>query len=60
VPSDARIFFNDVLKSGITPDALTNAKAAQAAAEDDESSGQEETPPVPASQAGNRKTWKSR
>lgn len=58
VPSDARIFFNDVLKSGITPDAVTNAKAAQAAAEDDEDSGQAEATPAP--QANNRKTWKSR
>jgi regulator of protease activity HflC (stomatin/prohibitin superfamily) len=58
VPSDARIFFNDVLKSGITPDALNNAKAAQAAAEDDESSDQEEAAPAP--QANNHKTWKNR
>src|SRR5207244_5484601 len=38
VPSDAKIFFNDVLKSGITPDALANAKTAQAVADDEESS----------------------
>jgi len=56
VPSDARIFFNDVLKSGITPDALTNAKDAQAVAEDEE--GSEEAQPAP--QVSSRKTWKSR
>jgi regulator of protease activity HflC (stomatin/prohibitin superfamily) len=57
VPSDAKIFFNDVLKSGITPDALANAKAAQAAAEEDEGPDQAEQP---AQQIGSRKSWKSK
>jgi regulator of protease activity HflC (stomatin/prohibitin superfamily) len=56
VPSDAKIFFNDVLKSGITPDALNNAKTAQAIAEDEE--GSEEAQPAP--QVSSRKTWKGR
>jgi regulator of protease activity HflC (stomatin/prohibitin superfamily) len=60
VPSDAKIFFNDVLKSGITPDALTNAKAAQAAAEDSEDSGEAEEPSAPAQQTAGRKSWKSK
>ena len=58
VPSDAKIFFNDVLKSGITPDALTNAKAAQAVGEEEEGSDQEEAQPAP--QVSSRKTWKGR
>ncbi len=37
VPSDAKIFFNDVLKGGITPDATTGAKATQDAVEDEQS-----------------------
>ncbi|MGC2697582.1 MAG: SPFH domain-containing protein [Candidatus Angelobacter sp.] len=59
VPSDAKIFFNDVMKSGITPDALNNAKAVQSAAEDDENAEQGEQP-APAPQISNHKTWKSR
>ncbi len=58
VPSDAKIFFNDVLKSGITPDALANAKAAQAAAEEEEGPAQEYQQPAP--QISSRKAWKSR
>src|SRR6266481_3962867 len=60
VPSDARIFFNDVLKSGITPDALTNAKAAQAAAEDAEDSDEGQEHAATSPQAANRKPWRSR
>jgi regulator of protease activity HflC (stomatin/prohibitin superfamily) len=61
VPSDAKIFFNDVLKSGIAPDAFTNAKAAQAAAEAEEGSdqGQDEEQSAPAQQTASRK-WKSK
>ncbi|HEY2496393.1 MAG TPA: SPFH domain-containing protein [Candidatus Angelobacter sp.] len=61
VPSDAKIFFNDVFKSGVTPDALTNAKAAQAAAEESEGSGEEEEQPAPGQQQmTSRKSWKSK
>ena len=62
VPSDAKIFFNDIMKSGVTPEAFTNAKAAQAAAEEGESTDQEEQDdqPAPAQQANTRKTWKAR
>jgi len=60
VPSDAKIFFNDVLKSGVTPEAVTNAKAAQAAAEENEGSDQEdEQPAAPAQQITSHK-WKGR
>jgi DNA-binding protein H-NS len=45
-----------VLKSGITPDVLTNAKTAQAVAEDEERSEE----PQPAPQVSSRKTWKGR
>jgi hypothetical protein len=58
VPSDAKIFFNDVLKSGMTSDALTNARAAQAAAEEEEGSDQAEEQPAPNSAIANHKTWK--
>jgi regulator of protease activity HflC (stomatin/prohibitin superfamily) len=58
VPSDAKIFFNDVLKSGIAPDAFTDAKVAQAAAEDSEGSGQDQEPSTPAQQITSRKAWK--
>jgi hypothetical protein len=58
VPSDAKIFFNDVLKSGIPTDALANAKAAQAAAEAEEDPEQSDDPP--AQQAAGRKAWKNR
>jgi regulator of protease activity HflC (stomatin/prohibitin superfamily) len=61
VPSDAKIFFNDVMKSGITPDAFTNAKAAQAAAEESEGTDQEQDEQTaPAQQATRNKTWKGR
>jgi regulator of protease activity HflC (stomatin/prohibitin superfamily) len=61
VPSDAKIFFNDVLKSGIPTDALANAKVAQQAAEaDDDPDSQNEDPPAPAQQAAGRKGWKGR
>ena len=62
VPSDAKIFFNDVMKSGITPEAFTNAKAAQAAAEESEGSDQEQDdqPAAPTQQATKNKTWKGR
>jgi regulator of protease activity HflC (stomatin/prohibitin superfamily) len=59
VPSDAKIFFNDVMKSGITPDALTNAKAAQAAAEESESSDEQDEQSAQAQQTASRKTWKN-
>ena len=62
VPSDAKIFFNDIMKSGVTPDAFTNAKAAQAAAEEGEETDQEEQDeqPAPAQQATRNKTWKGK
>ena len=62
VPSDAKIFFNDVLKSGVTPEAVTNAKAAQAAVEESEGSDQEEQEhPAPAQQiTSSHKTWRGR
>lgn len=59
VPSDAKIFFNDVMKSGITPDALNNAKAAQAAAEESESSDEQEDQSAPAQQTASRKAWRN-
>jgi regulator of protease activity HflC (stomatin/prohibitin superfamily) len=61
VPSDAKIFFNDIMKSAITPEAVTNAKAAQAAAEESEGSDQEQDEQsAPAQQATRNKTWKAR
>jgi len=61
VPSDAKIFFNDVMKGAVTSDPVTNAKAAQAAAEENEGSGQEdEQPAAPAQQMTSHKTWKGR
>jgi regulator of protease activity HflC (stomatin/prohibitin superfamily) len=61
VPSDAKIFFNDIMKSAITPEAVTNAKAAQAAAEENEGSDTEQDEQsAPAQQATRNKTWKAR
>src|ERR1051325_11203629 len=60
VPSDAKIFFNDVMKSGVTPEAFNNAKAAQAAAEESEGTDQEQDDQPAAQQANSRKTWKGR
>jgi regulator of protease activity HflC (stomatin/prohibitin superfamily) len=61
VPSDAKIFFNDIMKSGVTPEAFTNAKAAQAAAEESEGADPEEDEqPAPAQQATRNKPWKAR
>ncbi|HMC31499.1 MAG TPA: SPFH domain-containing protein [Candidatus Angelobacter sp.] len=60
VPSDAKIFFNDVMKSGIPSDAPANPKAAQAAAEAEEDPDQEDGQPAPARQTAGRKTWKNR
>jgi regulator of protease activity HflC (stomatin/prohibitin superfamily) len=67
VPSDAKIFFNDIMKSGVTPEALNNAKTAQAvaaqteAAEDDDAADDDEKQPAqPAQQAAGRKQWKVR
>ena len=60
VPSDAKIFFNDIMKSGVTPEALSNAKAAQEAAEQSENDGQQDDDDQPAqTQATNRKAWKN-
>ena len=60
VPSDSKIFFNDVMKSGITPDALNNAKAAQAAADESESSDEQDDQSAPAQQqTASRKVWKN-
>jgi hypothetical protein len=61
VPSDAKIFFNDVMKSGITPDAFSNAKAAQAAADAEEGSdqGQDEEQSAPVQQTASRR-WKNK
>jgi len=36
VPSDAKIFFNDVMKGGITPQVMDNEKSAEAADGDDD------------------------
>jgi regulator of protease activity HflC (stomatin/prohibitin superfamily) len=61
VPSDAKIFFNDVLKGGISPDALNDAKTAQAAAEEeDEDSAPGGATQKTTPQTANRKTWKGR
>ena len=67
VPSDAKIFFNDVMKSGVTPEALNNAKTAQAvaaqaeAAEDDDASDNDDPQPAqPAQPTTARKQWKNR
>ena len=60
VPSDAKIFFNDVMKSGVTPEAFNNAKAAQAAAEESEGSDQEQDDQPAGQQANSHKTWKAR
>jgi regulator of protease activity HflC (stomatin/prohibitin superfamily) len=59
VPSDAKIFFNDIMKSAITPDALTNAKAAQAAADESESSDEQEEQPSQTQQTASRRLWKN-
>jgi regulator of protease activity HflC (stomatin/prohibitin superfamily) len=37
VPSDAKVFFNDVLKGGISPNTMSDARATQGAMEDDQS-----------------------
>jgi hypothetical protein len=67
VPSDAKIFFNDIMKSGVTPEALNNAKVAQDAAaqteavEGDEASDEDDpqpAQPAPAQQTAGRKPWK--
>jgi len=58
VPSDAKIFFNDVMKGGVTPEPLNNAKAAQAAVESDETSDEDDA--QPAQQTSARKSWKNR
>jgi regulator of protease activity HflC (stomatin/prohibitin superfamily) len=69
VPSDAKIFFNDIMKSSVTPEALNNAKVAQAAAaqteavEGDEASDEDDpqpAQPAPAQQTVGRKPWKGR
>ncbi|HWS17829.1 MAG TPA: hypothetical protein VN223_07435, partial [Candidatus Elarobacter sp.] len=60
VPSDAKIFFNDVMKGAVTSDAVTNGKATQAAAEENESSDEEAEQPAPAQQMTSHKTWKGR
>jgi len=61
VPSDANIFFNDVLKSGVPADAIANAKVAQQAAEAEEDpENQNDDPPAPAQQAAGRKVSKNR
>jgi uncharacterized membrane protein YqiK len=46
VPSDAKVFFNDVLKGGVSPDAMNNASGAQAGMEDEQSSQSEAQEPV--------------
>jgi regulator of protease activity HflC (stomatin/prohibitin superfamily) len=60
VPSDAKIFFNDVMKGAVTSDPVTNAKATQAAAEESESSDEEAEQPALAQQTTTHKTWKGR
>ena len=60
VPSDAKIFFNDIMKSGVTPEALSNAKAGQEAAEESENAGnQDDDDQTGPTQAANRKVWKN-
>jgi regulator of protease activity HflC (stomatin/prohibitin superfamily) len=59
VPSDAKIFFNDIMKSAITPDALTNAKAAQAAADESEGSDEQEEQSTQTQQTASRRSWKN-
>jgi regulator of protease activity HflC (stomatin/prohibitin superfamily) len=59
VPSDAKIFFNDIMKSAITPDALTNAKAAQAASDESESSDGQEEQSTQTQQTASRRSWKN-
>jgi len=60
VPSDAKIFFNDVLKSGVTPDAFTNARAAQTAAEESEGTDPEQEERPASQPVTNHKSWKGR
>jgi hypothetical protein len=61
VPSDAKIFFNDVMKSGVPADALANARVAQQAAEaEDDPNNQDDDPPAPAQQSAGRKAWKNK
>ena len=60
VPSDAKIFLNDVMKSGITPEAFNNAKAAQTAAEESEDTDQEQDEQPAPQQATKNKSWKVR
>jgi hypothetical protein len=51
VPSDAKIFFNDVLKNGVAADPPTGVTDAQAASEDEESASP---------QIAGRKVWHSK
>jgi hypothetical protein len=75
VPSDAKVFFNDVLKGGISPDAMSGARGAQAGMEDDQSAEAESQEPQwqnsqqaqdsqqfqgAQSQNNGRKSWKAR
>ena len=68
VPSDAKVFFNDVLKGGISPNAMSGARGAQAGMEDDqsaeadaqESQWQNTQQSQNTQQNNGRKNWKSR
>jgi regulator of protease activity HflC (stomatin/prohibitin superfamily) len=52
VPSDAKIFFNDVMKGGITPQAVNDSRAAQAAAVSSQGDDEDNDDP-PAKKNGN-------
>ncbi len=70
VPSDAKVFFNDVLKGGISPNARSDARATQGAMEDDQSAeadtqdsqwqNNQQFQNSQQSQNTGRKNWKSR
>ncbi|HWZ44359.1 MAG TPA: SPFH domain-containing protein [Candidatus Saccharimonadales bacterium] len=46
VPSDSKIFFNDVMKGGISPESLDKDKTGQAIEEDDASAGDDTANPT--------------
>jgi hypothetical protein len=70
VPSDAKVFFNDVLKGGISPNAMSDARATQGVMEDDQSAEAEtqesqwqntqQSQNTQQLQNTGRRTWKSR
>ncbi len=70
VPSDAKVFFNDVLKGGISQNAMSDAKATQGVMEDDQSAEAEDqglqlqnyqqSQNTQQSQNNGRRNWKGR